>query len=208
MPQTQMLQDPCSSQLAPACVEKGTCQAPAVYNYSKLPLKPFPPPKENSMRQSKIDIKHNVREPMIALLNARLADAIDLRTHLYQAHWNIKGPNFIALHKMLDEMGAAVEAQIDETAERITALGGTALGTAISVAQNSSLPKYPIDAQAADQHLRALQVSFSTYGAGARAGIDHADEAGDKDTADLFTQTSREVDKFLWFIEAHLEPGK
>ena len=113
------------------------------------------------MRQSKIDIKHNVREHMIAVLNARLADAIDLRTHLYQAHWNIKGPNFIALHKMLDEMGGVIEGQIDETAERITALGGTAMGTSAVVAQSSSLPKYPTDAQAAEAHLRALQASFS-----------------------------------------------
>ncbi|MFZ1990881.1 MAG: DNA starvation/stationary phase protection protein Dps [Alphaproteobacteria bacterium] len=160
------------------------------------------------MRQSKIDIKHNVREHMVALLNARLADAIDLRTHLYQAHWNVKGPNFIALHKMLDEMGGVIENQIDETAERITALGGTAIGTAAVVSQSSSLPKYPTDAQAAETHLRALQASFSAYGKAAREGIDQADEAGDKDTADLFTQSSREIDKFLWFIEAHLEPGK
>lgn len=160
------------------------------------------------MRQSQIDIKHNVREHMTGLLNARLADAIDLRTHLYQAHWNVKGPNFIALHKMLDEMGGVIENQIDETAERITALGGIALGTAAAVVQASSLPKYPTDAQAAEAHLRALQASFAAYGQATRKGIDQADEAGDKDTADLFTQSSREIDKFLWFIEAHLEPAK
>jgi starvation-inducible DNA-binding protein len=159
------------------------------------------------MRQSKIDLNHNSREAMIALLNARLADAIDLRTHLYQAHWNVKGPNFIAIHEMLDKMGAAIEDQIDETAERVTALGGVAHGTASAVASKTSLPSYPEAAQASEQHLRALQSSFATYGAAARKAIDEADEAGDKDTADLFTQSSRQADKFLWFIEAHLDPG-
>jgi starvation-inducible DNA-binding protein len=109
---------------------------------------------------------------------------------------------------MFDEMGGAVEEQIDETAERITALGGVALGTAEAVVKGSKLPGYSTEIQAAEAHLRALQSSFSTYGAALRAGINAADEAGDKDTADLFTGSSREIDKFLWFIEAHLDTGK
>lgn len=158
------------------------------------------------MRETKIDLKHNVRQSVTELLNARLVDAIDLRTQLRQAHWNVRGPNFIALHEMFDKMGGETEGFIDELAERITALGGRANGTAEVVAAKSSLPKYPLEIHAGEDHLRALQAAYSTFAEAVRKAIDTTDELGDADTADLFTGLSRALDKSLWFIEAHL-PG-
>jgi starvation-inducible DNA-binding protein len=156
------------------------------------------------MQATKLDLKHNVREAMAELLNTRLADAIDLRGQLYQAHWNVKGPHFIMLHQMFDTMGGEIEAHIDELAERATALGGRADGTPASVAKRSSLPRYPETPDGEGDHLRAIQNALASFGAAIRSAIDAADEAGDKGTADLFTGISRDIDKKLWFIETHL----
>jgi starvation-inducible DNA-binding protein len=134
------------------------------------------------------DLPDNCRKAMIALLNARLADAIDLRLALKQAHWNVKGPNFIALHEMFDQMQGRVNGFVDEIAERAVTLGGQAIGTTQAVASGSKLGAYPTDINAERAH----------------QAIDAADEAGDKDTADLFTGVSKQMDMDLWFLEAHL----
>ncbi|MGE0830633.1 MAG: DNA starvation/stationary phase protection protein Dps, partial [Hyphomonadaceae bacterium] len=146
----------------------------------------------------------NTRKAMVALLNARLADAIDLKLSVKQAHWNVKGPNFIALHELFDAIATRVEGQIDEIAERATSLSGIAVGTSQAVGAATTLPAYPTDVTAQAEHLKLLADRLSAYGKSARAAIDQADEAGDKDTADLFTGVSRAVDKDLWFIESHL----
>jgi starvation-inducible DNA-binding protein len=156
------------------------------------------------MVKTRNDLPSNARSAMIALLNARLVDAIDLRLALKQAHWNIKGPNFIALHEMLDAMQQRVDVFADEIAERGVALGGVVAGTTQAVADGSKLAAYPAEIIAEADHLKALADRLATFGKLAREAIDAADDAGDKDTADLFTAVSRQVDKDLWFIEAHL----
>ncbi|MGE0045265.1 MAG: DNA starvation/stationary phase protection protein Dps [Hyphomonadaceae bacterium] len=155
-------------------------------------------------RVSSIDLPDNTRKAMIALLNARLADALDMKLLIKQAHWNVKGPRFIALHEMFDAMATRVDAQADEIAERATALGGLAIGTSQAVAKASTLEAYPTDVIEEKQHLELLAARFSAYGKNARDAIDQADDAGDKSTADLFTAISRQTDKDLWFIESHL----
>jgi len=122
-----------------------------------------------------------VRRNVIAILNDRLADAIDLQSQVKQAHWNVKGPNFIALHELFDKISDVALQQIDEIAERITSLGGTAEGTVAVAAKRSKLKNYPLSITAGKDHL------------------------GDADTADLFTGISRDLDKYLWFLEAHLQ---
>lgn len=154
--------------------------------------------------QTSIDLPDNTRKAMIALLNARLADAIDLGLAVKQAHWNVKGPTFIALHELFDAIASRVEDQVDEIAERATALGGIALGTTQAVGKATSLEAYPIDVTAEKEHLKLLAERLSAYGKNAREAIDQADDAGDKDTADIFTGISRSTDKDLWFIESHL----
>ncbi len=151
------------------------------------------------------DLPDNARKAMISLLNARLVDAIDLRLAVKQAHWNVKGPTFIALHELFDEIQARIDGFVDDIAERSVALGGVVAGTSQAVAKGTKLTPYPIDVTDEKEHLNALADHIAAFGKLARAAIDTADEAGDKDTADLFTGVSRQMDKDLWFIEAHLQ---
>ncbi|QGZ93994.1 DNA starvation/stationary phase protection protein Dps [Terricaulis silvestris] len=156
------------------------------------------------MSKTRNDLPDNTRKAMIALLNARLADTIDLRLAIKQAHWNVKGPSFIALHELFDQIQARVDTYADDIAERAVALGGSAHGTAQVVVKETQLKPYPTEVMPQKEHLEALAERLSAYGKLAREAIDVSDEAGDKDTADLFTGISRQTDKDLWFIEAHL----
>lgn len=156
------------------------------------------------MPATRNDLPDNTRKAMIALLNARLADAIDLRLAVKQAHWNVKGPSFIALHELFDQIQARIDTNVDDIAERAVALGGVVAGTAQAAVKGSNLDAYPTDVTAEKEHLKLLADRLSAFGKLARDAINAADEAGDKDTADLFTGVSRQVDKDLWFIEAHL----
>ena len=151
------------------------------------------------------DIPTDAREKAVALLNQQLADATDLFTQIKQAHWNVKGPQFIALHELFDKLAEEVEEHIDEIAERATALGGTALGTLRLAAAASRLPEYPLDATEGRQHVQALVERYAALAKSTRAAIDAAGELRDADTADLFTQVSRGLDKGLWFLEAHVQ---
>jgi starvation-inducible DNA-binding protein len=151
------------------------------------------------------DLPDNARKAMIALLNARLIDAIDLRLAVKQAHWNVTGPTYIALHELFDEIQARIDTFVDDIAERSVALGGVVAGTSQAVAKGTKLTPYATEITDEKEHLKALAEHLGGFGKLARAAIDAADEAGDKDTADLFTGVSRQMDKDLWFIEAHLQ---
>src|SRR6202000_1948506 len=157
------------------------------------------------MYKTKIDIPEKLRRSVIVILNDRLADAIDLQSQVKQAHWNVKGPHFIALHELFDKISDAVLEQIDEIAERITSLGCTAEGTVAVAAKRSKLKNSPLSTTAGKDHLYYLSTQISVYGKAIRTAITDTDELGDADTADLFTGISRDVDKYLWFIEAHLQ---
>jgi starvation-inducible DNA-binding protein len=157
------------------------------------------------MNPTKNDLSQETREQAVDLLNARLADVIDLQTQMKQAHWNVKGPHFIALHELFDQINEAVEGYIDEIAERAVQLGGTALGTARLVAERSTLEEYPHDITAGEDHVEAVSNALATFGKAVRAAIDQADGFGDADTTDIFTEVSRDIDKWLWFVESHLQ---
>jgi starvation-inducible DNA-binding protein len=155
--------------------------------------------------ETRIDIPEDAREKLVALLNARLADTFDLYSQLKQAHWNVKGSDFIQLHLLYDQVAESVLEHVDEIAERATALGGLALGTARLAAETSSLDEYPLDAVDGMDTVAAIADRLAAYGAAVRAAIDTSTEHGDLDTADLFTEVSRGIDKHLWFVEAHLQ---
>jgi len=157
------------------------------------------------LHNTKIDIAKGKREKIIAILNQRLADASDLKSQAKQAHWNVKGMNFIALHELFDQVATELDPYVDDIAERITTLGGVALGTVRVAAQNSSLSEYPLEIADGASHVDALSNALADFGKKVRADIDATDELGDKDTADLFTGISRGIDKLLWFVEAHLQ---
>lgn len=157
------------------------------------------------MHNTKNDLANGTREEVVEILNSRLADVIDLKTQAKQAHWNVKGVHFIGLHELFDQVAIAAEAQTDLIAERITALGGTAFGTARVVAKNSTLSEYPLEIVDGTAHVDALSTALADFGKNIRQGINDTDKLGDKDTADLFTEVSREIDKLLWFVEAHIQ---
>ncbi|MFO1023066.1 MAG: DNA starvation/stationary phase protection protein Dps [Planctomycetales bacterium] len=157
------------------------------------------------MNPTKNDLPADKRTQICQLLNQHLADLINLQLQTKQAHWNVKGPHFIALHELFDSVAGEVLGFVDDVAERITALGGTAEGTIAAVSQKSKLPAYPLTITSGRDHVEALSTALATMGKSVRAAIDQSDELGDADTADLFTGISRDLDKKLWFVEAHLQ---
>src|SRR5215813_2673812 len=155
------------------------------------------------MYETANDLSKQVRMEICTLLNQRLADAIDLQTQMKQAHWNVKGPNFIGLHKLFDEINEEVEDYVDLIAERVVQLGGVAEGTLRRAAARSRLEEYPPSIALDTAHVDAVSRALSLFGREARLSIGEADELGDADTADIFTEISRGIDKWLWFVEAH-----
>lgn len=155
--------------------------------------------------QSRNDLASNTKTVSIRVLNARLADSIDLALLTKQAHWNIKGPQFIALHEMIDGFRTELDSHVDTMAERVVQLAGTALGTTQAVAAATTLVPYPTDIYTTTDHLAALIERYGKVASAVRAAIDETAEAGDADTADLLTAFSRALDKSLWFLEAHVQ---
>jgi starvation-inducible DNA-binding protein len=149
------------------------------------------------------DLPEAVRTSNVALLNARLADALDLNSQLKQAHWNVKGSDFIALHKLFDEINEDVEDYVDDLAERAVQLGGIAMGTVRSAAKASTLAEYPAKITDGSEHVKAVAGALAAFGKQARAAIKTSADSGDADTSDLFTEISRGTDKWLWMVEAH-----
>jgi starvation-inducible DNA-binding protein len=156
---------------------------------------------------TKNDLPEAARLEAVGLLNQRLADCIDLQTQCKQAHWNVKGPAFIALHKLFDEINEDVEAYVDLLAERIVQLGGIAEGTVGVVKNRSTLTDYPLTLSTGAQHVAALSDALAAFGRTARVGIEEMNELEDAASADILTEISRGVDKWLWFVEAHQQGG-
>ncbi len=157
------------------------------------------------MYKTKIDLSDKCRRNVAVILNDRLADAIDLQSQVKQAHWNVKGPHFIALHELFDKISDAILDQIDVIAERITSLGATAEGTVAVAAKRSKLKNYPLSITAGKDHLFYLSTQLAMFGKAVRSAIEDTAKLGDADSADLFTGISRDLDKYLWFLEAHLQ---
>lgn len=158
---------------------------------------------ETKLFPTKNDLPEDRRVEVIALLNQRLAEAIDVQTQCKQAHWNVKGPSFIGLHKLFDEINEDVESYVDLIAERVVQLGGIAEGTIGAVEGRSKLPDYPIGLSTGPEHVAALSDALSAFGRAARITIAEMDELEDAGSADMLTDISRGVDKWLWFVEAH-----
>jgi starvation-inducible DNA-binding protein len=149
-------------------------------------------------------LSDNARNTSIDLLNARLADYLDLKMAIKQAHWTLKGMSFIGVHELLDQIAVRVEDNSDLMAERVMILDGQARGTAQVVADKTTLKPYPVDMQDVAGHIEALCERMADLGALLREAMDATGEAGDEGTADLFTGASRELDKDLWFLESHI----
>lgn len=149
------------------------------------------------------DIPQNRRAELVDSMNQRLASAVDLQMQMKQAHWNVKGPSFIGLHELFDKIYAAVDAYVDAIAERIVQLGGIAEGTVRISAEKSQLTEYPLKTAEGIAHVEAVTRALAAFGTEARESINEAIGLEDAVTADLFTEVSRGIDKWLWFVEAH-----
>ena len=160
------------------------------------------------MYETENDISDKRRSELNVLMNLRLASAVDLQMQMKQAHWNVKGPSFIGLHELFDKVDEAVESYVDMIAERIVQLGGIAEGTVRVAAARTRLAEYPLAVAEGMAHVEAVARALSTFGAEARTTIDEANALDDADTADLFTEVSRGIDKWLWFVEAHSQAAK
>lgn len=160
---------------------------------------------KSGLYQSRIDLSPKLRVQVCEMLNQSLANTFDLYSQVKQAHWNVKGPQFYQLHLLFDELADELLSYVDEQAERITALGGTAMGTVHMAAQQSKLEDYPLETVDGLDHVALLSERFSHFCQIVRENIDASAELGDADTADLFTEISRNSDKRLWFLEAHLQ---
>ncbi|MGB7768251.1 MAG: DNA starvation/stationary phase protection protein Dps [Verrucomicrobiia bacterium] len=160
------------------------------------------------MYETENDLSQDRRSQLNTMMNQRLASAVDLQTQMKQAHWNVKGPSFIGLHELFDKVNEAVESYVDMIAERIVQLGGIAEGTVRVTAARSRLAEYPLAIADGMAHVEAVARALSTFGREARSTISEADELDDADTADLFTEISRGIDKWLWFVEAHSQATK
>src|SRR6202142_3022084 len=160
------------------------------------------------MYETENDLPISRHSELNTLLNQRLADAVDLQMQMKQAHWNVKGPHFIGLHELFDQVDEAIESYVDMIAERIVQLGGIAEGTARVAASRSRLEEYPLDIADGAAHVEAVARALSTFGHEVRGTINEADELDDAGTADLFTEISRGIDKWLWFVEAHSQATK
>jgi starvation-inducible DNA-binding protein len=160
---------------------------------------------KSTLHTTRMSLPEKVRIELIALLNKTLASTADLQMQMKHAHWNVKGMEFIALHKLFDELAEEVEEQVDVVAERITSLGGTALGTLQAAAAGTQLRVYPTDIFAARDHLEHLAHNFAILGEHARNGLKFTEELGDMATNDVYIDLARMLDKNLWFLEAHLQ---
>lgn len=157
------------------------------------------------MTETRNTLPDNTRKAMIELLQASLADGVDLQTQVKQAHWNVKGPSFIGLHELFDAVHGVVTGHVDNVAERLVTLGGEAAGTARDAAGRSRLPEYPHGIADGQAHAAALADAMAAFATTCRKAVDTAEEAGDPLTADLYTTAAREIDKQVWMVEAHVQ---
>lgn len=149
-----------------------------------------------------IALDAKARAAAVTLLNQQLANMSDLYSQTKQAHWNVRGEEFYQLHKLFDDLAEQFSEHIDTIAERAVTLGGFALGTVRCAANNSEIEEFPLE-PGSMSYVKELAARYATVGNSVRLAIDHSDELGDKDTADLFTAVSRDLDKSLYFLEAH-----
>ncbi len=160
---------------------------------------------KTKMHKTMNPISENIRGSMVELLQTHLATAVDITYQTKQAHWNVKGMNFIAVHELFDDLHEETEEYVDTIAERLTAIGGQAHGTVQAASENSLLDPYPLDLVKSEDHLKRLTESYSKWSAAIAEGIEEASEAGDPLTEDLLTAIGRGLDKGIYFMESHFQ---
>jgi starvation-inducible DNA-binding protein len=158
---------------------------------------------KTKLTHTRNSLPEKTRIEVATRLQDRLADSIDLMLQAKQAHWNVKGPNFIALHELFDKVYTDTGVYVDLIAERIVQLGGVAQGTIRAAAARSGLPEYPLDISSAHKHVADLAHAIAFYGELIREAITLSTQLEDANTTDILTQILRGADMNLWFVEAH-----
>ena len=156
------------------------------------------------MYKTPSSLSESVRASVASTLNQRLADGLDLHSQIKVAHWNIRGPQFPALHPLFEQFAIQLAVRNDEIAERAVTLGGHAIGTARQVAKGSRLPEYPTETTRDLEHVKALADRIDVYLEGVRESRKLAEQHGDTDTYDLLSAVVSELEKNNWFLRATL----
>ena len=156
------------------------------------------------LHTARIDIPPEIRAYLITLLNSTLSCSVDLRSHIKQAMWTVKGADVLQLQALFATMATELEAYADLVAERIAVLGGVARGTARTAATQSTLLEYPSDLIEGSAHVLALAERFASYSTALRTSMKHATDVEDVGSAALYTDITRGVEKRLGLLEAHL----
>ena len=154
------------------------------------------------MKNSPSQLSPESRAAICESLRGVLTDGIDLHSQIKVAHWNIKGPQFAALHPLFDQFATDLALHIDAIAERILTLGGLAVGTARHVAGSSRLEDYPQDVTADMEHVGLLAARIEAWLVGARAARGVAAGHDDDETVDALTQPIVLFEKHAWFLHA------
>ena len=149
-------------------------------------------------------LSESARADLIRTLSARLADGLDLHSQIKVAHWNVRGPQFPALHPLFEQFATQLATYNDSIAERAVTLGGLAAGTARHVAKVSSLSEYPQDTTRDLDHVRLLAERFDAYLAGVRETREIAQKLGDDESVGLLTDAVTDFEKNAWFLRATL----
>jgi starvation-inducible DNA-binding protein len=149
-------------------------------------------------------MKPDDSERVITLLQDRLNSLTDLSLTLKHIHWNVVGPNFIAVHTMLDPQVDAVRLMADAIAERIAALGGSPVGTPGALVKQRGWEDYSIGRDTAIAHLGALDLVYAGIIEAHRAAIEETEKL-DLVTQDLLISQAGQLEQYQWFARAHLE---
>jgi starvation-inducible DNA-binding protein len=156
------------------------------------------------MYKTPSQLPETARTELVRTLNERLADGLDLHSQIKVAHWNVRGPQFPALHPLFEQFADQLAVHNDAIAERAVTLGGLAVGSTRAVAKASRLPDYPADTTRDLDHVKLLAERFESYLAGVRESRGIGEKLGDTDTVDLLTGVITEFEKNSWFLRATL----
>lgn len=149
-------------------------------------------------------MKESAADKAIAILDKRMVALIDLGLTLKHVHWNVVGPNFIAVHEMLDPQVEAVQGMVDDIAERIATLGGIPVGTPGELVKRRKWEDYSLQRASANEHLAALDIVYNGVVEDQRDAINKLSEL-DPVSEDMLTGQAGDLELFQWFVRAHLE---
>lgn len=144
------------------------------------------------------------RSEVTGMLSRLLVETLDVALCARHAHWNVRGPDFLLLHDLMDHIGTELDDQADRLAKRIRALGGTVRGTAHTIATESSFKPYPVEVAEGQDHLEALALRLGLLSAEARLSIYECSGGLDPVTADVLVRVNSAIDDVLWSVESHL----